>query len=95
MSNQAPQIEQLRAELSTLEALDIALRDAQGVMDLLFGARDGDAAREALLAHYDFSDTQADAVMSMQWSRVTERDRQRIRQQRRVAGRRLQDLLVT
>lgn len=77
-----------------LEALDVALRDAHGLLEILFLSRDSTAAREALLARYDFTDAQVDAVMGMQLSRVTELDRQRIRQRRRETSRRLQDLLA-
>ena len=76
------ELRNLRDQLHIHDALAVAADDAHAVLDAVLSALDPDAARRALELRYGFTETQAWAVMDVQFRRMTALDRQKIEQRR-------------
>jgi DNA gyrase subunit A len=74
------------------EAIAIAASDAHAVLDVMLTAADPDAANQALMGRYAFTEVQAWAVIEIQFRRMTAMDRTKIEQRRRELGERVKDL---
>ena len=85
-------IRQTREGLSLFEAIATAMRDPHGVLDVVLGSADAEAARHALGERFGLSEVQATAVLEMQFRRVTASDRERIDEERQRLARRLRSL---
>ena len=62
------------------EAIATAAADAHAVLDIMLNASDPEAAHQALVDRYDFTEVQAWAVMEVQFRRLTSADRSKIEQ---------------
>ena len=72
-----------RLEMQIYEAIVVAASDAHAVLDSVLGAADPEAARRALEVRFGFTETQAWAVMDVQFRRLTSADRSKIEQRQR------------
>lgn len=70
------------AQLQVYEAIAVAANDAHAVLDAMLNAADPDAAHLALRQRYGFSEDQAQAVIEMQFRRMTSNDRRKIKERR-------------
>ena len=69
-----------RLEMQIYEAIVVAANDAHAVLDCVLDAADPEAARRALEGRFGFNETQAWAVMDVQFRRLTLTDRNKIKQ---------------
>ena len=74
------ELQNARHQLQIYDAIVIAANDAHGVLDAMLGASDPDAACRSLEDRYGFTETQAWAVMDVQFRRMTATDRHKIQQ---------------
>jgi DNA gyrase subunit A len=82
------ELRNLRDQLHIYDSIVVAAGDAHGVLDTVMEASDPDAAQWSLRQRYGFTETQAWAVMDVQFRRMTALDRQKIEQRRaEIAGR--------
>lgn len=79
-------------QLQVYDALAVATNDAHAALDAMLGASDPESARQALEQRFGFTGTQADAVLNLQFRRVTSIDRQKIELQRQEIAERVQVL---
>jgi DNA gyrase subunit A len=77
-----PEVELKNAleQVQIYEAIATAANDAHAVLDIMLNASDPEAAHQALVDRYDFTDVQAWAVMEVQFRRLTSADRSKIKQ---------------
>lgn len=74
------------------DAIATAASDAHAVLDVMLAAPNPDAANQALVDRYAFSEVQAWAVMDVQFRRLTAADRKKIEQRHHELRQRIQDL---
>ncbi len=72
------ELEKARARAHILEGLKIALDHLDEVIRIIRGARDTDAARQALMKRFSLSEVQATAILDMQLRRLAALERQKI-----------------
>lgn len=69
-------------QMQIYEAIATVANDSHAVLDTVLNASDPDAARRALEDRYGFTETQARAVMDLQFGRLTSTDRHTFEQHR-------------
>ncbi|WP_104105427.1 DNA gyrase subunit A [Nocardioides sp. 616] len=74
------ELERARDELLIFEAVEEAASNPHDVLDVLLTSADSESAGEALQRQFGFTEMQADAVMSLQFRRVTHIERRNIRE---------------
>ena len=84
-------LEKARDRAHVLDGLLTAIGNLDEVIRLIRGAEDVEAARNALIARFDLSQVQAQAILEMQLRRLTALDRERLEQEHqelrtRIAG---------
>jgi DNA gyrase/topoisomerase IV subunit A len=76
------ELRSVREQLHVYDAIVVAANDAHAALDVVLDASDPDAARHALELRYGFTETQAWAVLEVQFRRMTALDRQKIEDRR-------------
>jgi DNA gyrase subunit A len=74
-------LERTRNRLAMLEAMATAIERRQEFMDVIASAGDADAARQEIMTHFAFSDTQAVAVLDLQVRRFADGELRRINEE--------------
>lgn len=75
-------LEKAEARQHILEGLVIALNDIDHAIELIKASKTGDEARDALIAEYQLTDTQARAILDMRLQRLTGLEIEKIKAER-------------
>jgi DNA gyrase subunit A len=78
------ELRKAEARAHILEGLLVALDNLDAVIKLIRGSKDPDAAREGLIAKFDLSREQAQAILDMRLQRLTALQSQEIRQEHKT-----------
>ncbi len=92
------QLEKARARAHILEGLLIALANLDDIIQTIRQSPDADVAKERLMARFNLSDLQAQAILDMQLRRLAALERQKIEDEQRQTLERiayLEDLLAS
>ena len=80
--HQENDVRNARLAIQVYDAVAIAARDAHAVLDTVMGASDQDTARGALQDRFGFTEVQAQAVLDLQFRKLTSTDLRAIEQHR-------------
>jgi DNA gyrase subunit A len=85
-------LQQAENRIHLVEGLLDALENLDGIIDILRNAPDGSSAKTTLQEEFEFSDRQADAILSMPLRRLTGLERQNLQSEFEDLTARLQEL---
>jgi DNA gyrase subunit A len=86
------ELRKAEARAHILEGLLIALRDIDAVIELIRGAQDPDAARDGLIAQFELSQEQAQAILDLRLARLTALEAGKIEQEHAERVERIKEL---
>jgi len=86
------QLRQAEAEAHRLEGLLIALDHLDAVIELIRGSQDPDSAREGLVAQFELSEIQAQAILDLRLQRLTALEADKIKQRHADLMERIREL---